>query len=412
MFCYNFVNLVIATYIKKWYNYLDKVHEKNGKYICCALEITISNQYNMKEAIYMDTKLRIPIPAVDFQPPVYVCKRATKPFTLDGNIDKEFWEDAPYTPLFLDIEGDHMPTPRFETKAKMLWDDTNFYFAALLEGDEIWANITERDAVIFYDNDFEIFIDPDSDTQQYYEFEMNALNTVWDLLLTKAYRDLGKPVNGYDMHGLQTAVHINGSLNDPSATNQSWSVEVVIPFSAISECALENRSPKDGEYYRVNFSRVQWLTDVVDQTYKKRLHPTTNLPLPEDNWVWAPTGVINIHYPELWSFVFFSDGAKPDCEYQIPEDEKIKWELRKLYYAEQAYYDEHGHYTDQIDKLLEQLRNHSPIEANRTVLPYDYTLETTSHSFEISCSSYDKQHILTIFSDGKTSLFPRKGETL
>ena len=31
---------------------------------------------------------------------------------------------------------------------------------------------------------------------------MNALNTVWDLLLTKAYRDGGSPVNSFDIKGM------------------------------------------------------------------------------------------------------------------------------------------------------------------------------------------------------------------
>ena len=57
----------------------------------------------------------------------------------------------------------------------MLWDDEYFYVAAELEEPDIWATLTERDAVIFYDNDFEIFIDPDGDSHEYYEFEMNAL---------------------------------------------------------------------------------------------------------------------------------------------------------------------------------------------------------------------------------------------
>ncbi len=76
-----------------------------------------------------------------------------------------------------------MPLPRFLTRAKMLWDDENFYFGAQLDGNEIWGHVTKRDDIIFQDNDFEIFIDPDSDTAQYYEFEMNVLNTVWDLFL-------------------------------------------------------------------------------------------------------------------------------------------------------------------------------------------------------------------------------------
>ena len=84
------------------------------------------------------SKINIPIPAVDFQPPVYVCRRAAGEFTLDGRLDKPFWENAPWTDAFLDIEGSHMPLPRFLTRAKMLWDDENIYFGAQLDGDEIW----------------------------------------------------------------------------------------------------------------------------------------------------------------------------------------------------------------------------------------------------------------------------------
>lgn len=84
----------------------------------------------------------------------------------------------------------------------------------------------------------------------------------------------------------------------------------------------------------MNFSRVQWNVDIKDNAYVKRTDENGNV-LPEDNWVWAPTGVINIHYPELWSFVFFSeDRDNVPCDTTIPEDEYRKWELRKLYYAE------------------------------------------------------------------------------
>ncbi len=349
---------------------------------------------------------RIPIPAVPFAPPVYLCRYNDKPFVLDGNLDKDFWRDIPFTDDFPDIEGAIRPTPRFRTRAKLAWDRENLYIGALLEGDEIWATLTEHDCVIFHDNDFEIFIDPDSDTQAYCEYEMNALNTTWDLLLTKAYRDGGKPVNGYEFAGLRSAVHIDGVLNRPDAGNRSWSVEVAIPFAALQECAAENRPPRTGEYYRINFSRVQWKVDVADGAFRKRLQPDTGKPLPEDNWVWAPTGVINIHYPELWAFVFFTEesGAAKD-PFAIPEDEYRKWELRKLYYAQQAYLDEKSVYTDSLNDLKEVLSRLSPCEANRSVRDLPYELSVTPHTFEITCPSADGKNLLAIFSDGRTARF-------
>lgn len=332
----------------------------------------------------------LPKPIIGFNPPVYNCKRATKPFVLDGKLDKDFWSDAQFTEEFIDIEGETMPKPRFSTRAKMLWDDENLYIGAELFGDEIWGYVSKRDDVIFADNDFEIFIDPDSDTHEYYEFEMNALNTVWDLMLTKPYRDGGSAINAWDIQGLQTAVHIEGELNNPSANNKRWSVEVVMPFEVLKQASCTKKVPALGEFYRMNFSRVQWKTEVVDGAFKK-LTGATGTPLPEDNWVWAPTGVINIHYPELWAFVFFTENGE---EYAIPDDEYTKWELRKLYYMQCNYYGENGSFCTDFSKLKgDYTFNISPL------------IEVTKNNFEISCKSKDNKRSLSIFADGKVTVY-------
>lgn len=324
---------------------------------------------------------RIPVPDIEFNPPVYYCKRRTKPFSLDGNIFKEFWDDIPFTNAFVDIEGDKKEPPFYETQAKMQWDEENFYFAAVLHGQEIWANLTERDSVIFYDNDFEIFIDPDSDTHGYFEFEMNALNTVWDLFLNKPYRDRGaEPLNGWDIKGLRSQVAIKGRLNQVSEENAYWSVEVVIPFHALIERSQSKRPPVCGEYYRVNFSRVQWHVDTESGAYEKKDHP-------EENWVWAPTGLINIHYPELWGFVFF---VNEDEKYAVPEVEKVKWNLRRCYYAMHKFYDEEGFFTDRLSQLDQGLLGE--------VIP---KIEVTSNSFLLSQISPSSNEKILLYDDGK-----------
>lgn len=339
----------------------------------------------------MSVNFRIPKTDIEFNPPVYMCKKATKPFTLDGNIDKPFWEDIPFTDYFVDIEGDKRPEPRFKTRAKMTWDDENLYFGAVLEGPEIWATLTERDCVIFQDNDFEIFVDSNSDTHAYFEFEMNALNTVWDLMLTKPYRDGGKPINAFDIQGLKTAVHIDGELNNPKADNKRWMVEVVMPFAVLRQGQDEyNRNPKAGEYYRVNFSRVHWRVDETEAGYTKQINPETGRSYPEDNWVWAPTGLINIHYPELWGFVFFAEG---DETYEIPEDEYTKWELRRLYYKQHEYFDLNGKFTTDFNALKG--------DWNFTINP---EIEITKNAFEMRALSKDGKREVVIFSDSRTMI--------
>ena len=237
----------------------------------------------------------------------YICYRAGDPLEIDGHLDEAAWLAFDWSEDFVDIEGDIRPAPRWRTRVKMLWDDTYLYIGAELEEPHVWGTITQRDAVIFKDNDFEVFIDPDGDTYNYYELEINALGTVWDLFLPKPYRDGGKAVDAWDIEGLQAAVHIQGTINDPSDRDDLWTVELAFPWSALTEHAPGKRAPRGGERWRINFSRVQWRLEVIDGAYRKLTDPSTGEPLAEDNWVWSPQGAVNMHMPEMWGIVEFSD---------------------------------------------------------------------------------------------------------
>ncbi|MBN2829455.1 MAG: carbohydrate-binding family 9-like protein [Candidatus Cloacimonetes bacterium] len=281
----------------------------------------------------------MPQPEGSFDPLKYECKKTTEKIVIDGRIDEKAWDTVQWTERFVDIEGSLKPLPVYKTNVKMLWDNNYFYFACAMEEPHVWAKLKERDSVIFFDNDFEIFIDPDGDTQNYYEFEMNAFNTVWDLLLIKAYRDPGpNAIDSWDIQGLLTAVNVDGTINDPSDIDNGWSVEVAIPWKVLEECA-KSAPPKAGDVWRVNFSRVEWDTDIVEGEYIKRNAP-------EHNWVWSPQGLINMHYPELWGFVEFSDSSDVQVSSDYYMLEHIKWQLRRLYYKEYTYRLKNGEYTD------------------------------------------------------------------
>jgi hypothetical protein len=195
-------------------------------------------------------------------PKGYVCYRAASPITIDGDLTDAAWEAAPWTDAFADIEGDKQPKPRFRTRLKMLWDDEALYIAAELEEPHVWATLTEHDSVIFHDNDFEVFLDPDGDNHLYAELELNAKNTTWDLLLTKPYRDGGKALNGWEIKGLKTGVLVNGTLNDPRDKDTGWTLEIRWPWKGLKELMTQPAMPpKDGEQWRINFSRVEWDTE-------------------------------------------------------------------------------------------------------------------------------------------------------
>jgi hypothetical protein len=281
----------------------------------------------------------------DAPPKGYVCLRARTPIVIDGKPDDSAWAEAPWTDEFQDIEGDRKPRPRFRTRAKMLWDDQFFYVAAELEEPHVWASLTKHDSVIFHDNDFEIFIDPDGDNQEYYEIEINALNTEWDLFLKKAYRDGGPAINEWEIPGLKTATQINGTINDPSDRDTSWTVEFAIPWSVLAEFAHRPSPPKDGDQWRVNFSRVEWKHLVEGKTYKKE--PGTR----EDNWVWSPQGAVDMHRPERWGFVQFSTEAPGKDRYTPDPANPVRDRLMAIFHAQTAYRSKHQTWASTLEAL-------------------------------------------------------------
>ncbi len=291
-------------------------------------------------------------PATPWNPHWYRCPAAPTPPVIDGRLDDAVWALAPWTEDFVDIEGEVRPVvPRYRTRAKLLHDDTALYIAAELEEPHVWGTLTERDAVLFLDNDFEVFIDPDGDNHLYGELEINALGTVWDLLLVRPYRDGGPAINGWDIAGLETAVHIDGTLNDPADTDRGWTVEIAIPWAALKELAGDRACPPaPGDTWRLNLSRVQWEHRLEDGRYVKTPVEGRGW-IGEDNWVWSPQGLVAMHAPERWGFVTFV--AQPDDPVADPRPapRPANELLMPLYYAQRAFHAANGRYANRLADL-------------------------------------------------------------
>jgi hypothetical protein len=296
-----------------------------------------------------------PIAETYLPPRHYLCYRASGPISIDGRLNEKAWQDAPWTEDFVDIEGDRRPRPRFRTRAKMLWDDYYFYVAAELEEPHVWATLTEHDSVIFQDNDFEVFIDPAGSNHNYAEFEINALNTGWDLLLRKPYRDGGKGDNSWEIPGLKTAVHVEGTLNEPRDVDRGWTVEIAFPWAVLGKLSRQPAPPRDGDQWRVNFSRVEWRHQIVAGKYRKLPQQR------EDNWVWSPQGVVDMHRPETWGYVQFSTAAPGKGVFRPDVAGPAKHLLHRIYYAQRAYYDKNHRYAKTLAQLDLGKLNHESL---------------------------------------------------
>jgi hypothetical protein len=253
----------------------------------------------------------------------YTAYRAREPLRIDGRLDEESWRFAPRSPRFVDlITG--KPTIH-DTRAAVLWDDTYLYVGFWVEEPFVEARLTARDALIYTENDVEVFV---AGADAYYELELNALGTIYEafFIWEEAYERGGysrdaefsrtiegaTPFNGvgfdkhprgprlaffkWDLPGLKSAAAVDGTINDNSDRDRGWTAEIAIPWAGMTSLAQGDGRvlpPRDGDTWRMDFSRFN----------TKRAGPPA-----EDSggWAWSAHGVWDSHIPELFPYIHFS----------------------------------------------------------------------------------------------------------
>lgn len=260
----------------------------------------------------------------------YTCYRINEPLSIDGKLDKAVWHKAPRSTRFVDMAAG---TPGFfDTRMAALWDDDYLYISFWVEEPFLEAYHSERDSIIFQENDVEVFIDGGD---CYYELEINALGALYEVFFI--WRDAYKrgsrfDVPEFDVHehqaytfggdydrhpasfwkgthprgtrwafpdwdfpGLKVAVQVDGTLNDHSDIDKGWTVEIALPWAGMTHLA-DGRSlpPKDGDTWRIFVGRFQKLMNAGKEIQP---HPA---------WVLSAHGVYDTHKPECFPYFTFS----------------------------------------------------------------------------------------------------------
>jgi hypothetical protein len=256
----------------------------------------------------------------------YTCYRTTEAIEIDGRLDEDSWQKVPKSPPFVDLVTG-APAP-LDTRMAALWDEENLHIGFWIEEPLVQAKFTERDSPIYLENDVEVFI---AGKDCYYEFEINALGTVYEVFFIwqDAYKkesvfdrpefDLvsqrvdvlggfqdsmrfGKHPRGrrwafldWDFPEMKSAVHVDGTINDNRDVDKGWTVELAFPWEGM-ELLADGRSlpPKDGDTWRMDFSRFQ-----AFDTEGKPIEPSSG-------WTFNKHGVYDSHIPECFTFVHFS----------------------------------------------------------------------------------------------------------
>ncbi len=295
------------------------------------------------------------VPKVKLEPHTYVVYRTGVPLKIDGRLSELPWKAAPWTQDFVNISGNPSKPPRQHTRVKLLWNGKYLYVGIQVREKNVWATLTKHDAPLFLQNACELFVDPDGDTQHYLEFGLNAEGTTYELLLTKPYRDGGHPIRSYRIRGLKVAVSVQGTLDRPGDKDVGWTAEIAIPMEALRQLNLlyGQRPPKAGDQWRVQFARAERKLTVLDGAYVLKKDPDTGQPLPPVYSSWSPQGLVDLHYPEMWGFIQFSNivaGTGTEA-FHWQRHEFIKERLREIYYLEKRYHFEHRSYTNSYSAL-------------------------------------------------------------
>ena len=260
----------------------------------------------------------------------YTAKKISTTITVDGNIKKDVWLNANWSPRFVDMVTGQ--SGMYNTQTAIVWNDTHLYIAFTAEEPFVEATQTERDSIIFLENDLEIFIDGGD---CYYELEINAANTIYEVFFiwkdaytkgskfdiphfdvhqAQAYtfggdydrmgssfwkgthpRGIRWAFTNFDLPGLQTAVQIEGTLNDNSDIDKGWSAEIAIPWSSLGLLANgRNIPPANGDIWHIFLGRFQKL-----MVAGKEIQPHPAMALNSH-------GIYDTHLPEKWSRITFT----------------------------------------------------------------------------------------------------------
>jgi hypothetical protein len=197
--------------------------------------------------------------------PVLVCPRREIAFGDLGD-----WRDISSIALQENVRN---ARPQQGTGVQCVWDEAALHVLFTCVDRHPWATITERDGPLWEEEVVEVFLDPIGDYEAYFEFEVNPLNTVLDLVLRKNRSGYRKDF----------AWNCEGLLTEVRRTAEGWTTEFLIPFTA-----LVREPPRLASEWRVNFFRIDRPPD-----QERELS------------AWSPTLLPNFHVPQRFGRLQF-----------------------------------------------------------------------------------------------------------
>lgn len=194
----------------------------------------------------------------------YPCTFAPTPPIIDGKGDEAVWERAQNIQSFrmawLGEEGEKRISP---TVAKMLWDRDYVYFWAKLEDNDLQSTVKERDGRTWNDDVFEVFLKPSQSHGGYYEFHVTPGNVQMDLYIPKRGPNAYDEFRLKDTFDFQSAVHIDGTLDNRADNDRFWEVEFRLAWE---DFGPTGGRPEPGETWTYSLCRYDFNASDTEPT--------------------------------------------------------------------------------------------------------------------------------------------------
>jgi hypothetical protein len=180
----------------------------------------------------------------------YECVRIEKtPIVIDGKLDDAEWSRA--NVLDFVVAGTELP-PTNRVEGRMMWDDSYLYVGLWAGDEDVWSVFTQRDDPNYQEDVLEAFIQPNPDDPTYYNFEINAIGTIYDAMAV-GYFSGGMYVHRWktwNCEGLKVATSVDGTVNDYTDRDRSRTLEMAIPFAGLP--SLKGKTPVPGDRWKGN----------------------------------------------------------------------------------------------------------------------------------------------------------------
>ena len=204
---------------------------------------------------------------------------------IDGKDDDSIWQQVTPIALKENHSGNEVRESGLQTHVKACYDDNTLYFLFVCNDPDIWAAFTQRNEYLWQEEVVEVFIDVDDVRETYVEIEVSPANIIFDSYIVDP-ENINLPATAsFNLPGLRTGVTVQGTINQREDIDNSWTVEIAIPFEDLANLTTEKVSPETE--IKLNFYRLD-----------------KNQGEEPSSYAWSPTGK-SFHKPSVFGKLVF-----------------------------------------------------------------------------------------------------------